>query len=67
MSIVVNAIQMVLAGSSYIPPSAVRLMGYEPRRDHQEEVDMPASRSVHFSPKQTEVFDIYRCGVCRTR
>lgn len=62
MQIFVNAIQMVLAGSTYIPPSAIRLMGYEPR-ENIELNEEPAGEEVHFSPKQQQVFEQLMLGV----
>lgn len=62
MQVVVSAIKMVLAGSSYIPPSAIRLMGYEPY-DETARDESDAEPEVYFSPKQREVFDQLMLGV----
>ncbi|MEX2327667.1 MAG: LuxR C-terminal-related transcriptional regulator, partial [Pseudomonadales bacterium] len=51
-----------LAGSSYIPPSAIRMMGYEPNEESQAS-DEQAPESVRFSPKQRAVFDQLMLGV----
>jgi DNA-binding NarL/FixJ family response regulator len=70
MQVVVNAIKMVLAGSSYIPPSAIRMMGYEPNQETEssggssgESAWESAEEAVYFSPKQREVFDQLMLGV----
>jgi DNA-binding NarL/FixJ family response regulator len=55
MSVFVSAIKLVLAGSTYIPPSAIRLMGYEPR-DQVEKQAQPEPEQVRFTPKQELVF-----------
>ena len=55
MSVFVSAIKLVLAGSTYIPPSAIRLMGYEPR-DQVEKETQPEPEQVRFTPKQELVF-----------
>ena len=62
MKIVVNAIQMVLAGSTYIPPAAIRLMGYEPNEERQD-LSAADEEVVHLSPKQRQVFDQLILGV----
>lgn len=62
MRIVVSAIQMVLAGSTYIPPAAIQLMGYEPNEERQD-LSAEDEEVVHFSPKQRQVFDQLILGV----
>lgn len=62
MQIIVNAIKMVLAGSTYIPPAAIRLMGFEPPESSEPEVPDEEER-VDFSPKQQEVFEQLMLGV----
>jgi DNA-binding NarL/FixJ family response regulator len=56
MQVFVNAIQMVLSGSIYIPPSAARLMGFEPPQAIDSNL-LPKAGQVHFTPKQHEVFE----------
>ena len=64
MQVVVNAIRMVLAGSTYIPPSAIRLMGYEPPESQESTDDAsPEDEQVYFSPKQRQVFDQLMLGM----
>jgi len=55
MSVFVSAIKLVLAGSTYIPPSAIRLMGYEPRAQ-ADKASQPEPEQVRFTPKQEQVF-----------
>lgn len=55
MQIVINAIKIVLSGGTYIPPSAIRLMGYEPPQETTARLS-EAEEHVKFSPKQKEVF-----------
>jgi len=62
MPVVVNAIKIVLAGSTFIPPSAIRLMGYEPQQGH-EAVATPEQDVVQFSPRQRMVFDQLMLGM----
>ena len=62
MKVVVNAIQMVLAGSTYIPPAAIALMGYVPNEERSEWSSQP-EETVHLSPKQQQVFDQLMLGV----
>jgi DNA-binding NarL/FixJ family response regulator len=56
MQVFINAIRIVLAGSTYIPPEAVSLMGLEPVDYGDTNVEL-AEGGVHFSPKQRLVFD----------
>lgn len=54
MTVVISAIRIVLSGGNYIPPQAVRMLGYEPR----PVPNAPASESVQLpslSPRQREV------------
>ncbi len=62
MQIFVSAIRMVLAGGTYIPPAAVRLMGFEPTDNQRPEV-VPAQEQIQFTPKQSEVFEQLMQGV----
>lgn len=62
MQVFINAIQIVLAGSTYIPPDAAGLLGLEPTG----EGDLDAGEAfpvIHFSPKQQEVFDQMMMGM----
>jgi DNA-binding NarL/FixJ family response regulator len=54
MSVVVNAIRMVLSGGTYIPPQAVRMLGYEPR-PMTNAVTLTSSPMPSLSPRQREV------------
>lgn len=56
MQILVNAIQIVLAGGCYIPPEAARFMGFEPENNIEENAAPPPA-TVQFTPKQQEVFE----------
>ena len=55
MAIVISAIKVVLAGSSYIPPDAIRMLGFEPSRGHKA-ISVEPKNSVNLSPKQRAVF-----------
>lgn len=55
MAIVISAIKVVLAGSSYIPPHAIRMLGFEPRQAPQV-ISEVSKNVVSLSPKQCAVF-----------
>ena len=57
VQVVVNAIQLVIAGSTYIPPDAIAMMGFSPpaARPALQAEEQPAS--VQLSPKQQVVFE----------
>ena len=62
LQVLVNAIQIVLAGSIYIPSSAIRLMGFE--SPHAPDSNpLPTIEKVHFTPKQQAVFEQLLLGV----
>jgi|AntAceMinimDraft_12_1070368.scaffolds.fasta_scaffold29446_1 DNA-binding NarL/FixJ family response regulator len=62
MAIVISAIKVVLAGSSYIPPDAIRMLGFEPSRGHRV-ISEESKNAVNLSPKQRAVFDELLNGV----
>jgi len=62
MQIIVNAIRIVLAGGSYIPPTAARLKGLEPTETQVQDL-LPQAEQVHFTPKQRQVFDQLMLGM----
>ncbi|MEZ5503248.1 MAG: response regulator transcription factor [Halioglobus sp.] len=62
MQVFINAIKMVLAGSTYIPPAAARLMGFEPLENH-EAIQGHEQERIRFTPKQQEVFQLLMLGV----
>lgn len=54
MTVVINAIRVVLSGGNYIPPQAVRMLGFEPRAvPNQPAAETRALPSL--SPRQREV------------
>jgi len=55
MAIVISAIKVVLAGSSYIPPHAIRMFGFEPAQA-TEVISEKAKNAASLSPKQSAVF-----------
>jgi DNA-binding NarL/FixJ family response regulator len=55
MAIVVSAIKVVLAGSSYIPPHAMSMLGFEPAQTTEVISEKPKN-VVSLSPKQCAVF-----------
>ncbi|MFT4719199.1 MAG: DNA-binding NarL/FixJ family response regulator [Candidatus Azotimanducaceae bacterium] len=55
MAIVISAIKVVLAGSSYIPPHAIRMFGFEPLQA-TEVISEGPKNAVSLSPKQSAVF-----------
>jgi len=55
MAIVISAIKVVLAGSSYIPPHAIRMLGFEPAQA-TEVMSEKQKNAVSLSPKQSAVF-----------
>jgi DNA-binding NarL/FixJ family response regulator len=55
MQVFTNAIRIVLDGSSYIPPEAIRLIGLEPAESGES--DSSGGESIQFTPKQRAVFD----------
>ena len=62
MQVFVSAIRIVLAGSTYIPPSAASLMGFESNQVADAEL-LPTQEQVRFTPKQKEVFEQLIQGV----
>ncbi|CAA0109169.1 Transcriptional activator protein ExaE [Halioglobus japonicus] len=62
MQVFVSAIRIVLAGSTYIPPSAASLMGFESNPVIEAEL-LPAQEQIRFTPKQQEVFEQLIQGV----
>ncbi|MFT4520513.1 MAG: DNA-binding NarL/FixJ family response regulator [Halioglobus sp.] len=62
MQVMVNAIQIVLAGSVYIPPSAANLMGFAPSPPRPSSLESREEK-IHFTPKQQEVFEQLMQGV----
>jgi two-component system, NarL family, nitrate/nitrite response regulator NarL len=62
MEMLVNAVRMVLAGGTYIPPQALRVLGIELRATHPaattKEFELP-----HLSPRQTDVFRLLLQGM----
>jgi len=54
MTVVINAIRMVLSGGNFIPPQAVRMLGFEPRPSVLEGKIEP-NLLPSFSPRQREV------------
>lgn len=55
MPVTVNAIRIVQAGGTYIPPNAARLLGFEPTYPDIADA-ISATEQVHFTRKQREVF-----------
>ncbi len=62
MQVFISAIRIVLAGSTYIPPSAASLMGFQPTPAIESEV-LSTQEKVRFTPKQQEVFEQLIQGV----
>jgi DNA-binding NarL/FixJ family response regulator len=62
MQTFVNAIRTVLAGGIYIPPTAARLMGFEPLDQNLAPLESTAE-SIHLTPKQQLVFNQLLLGV----
>jgi DNA-binding NarL/FixJ family response regulator len=56
MQIFINAIQIVLAGGTYIPPEAVDLIGMGSKKSREQDSES-VEESVQFTPKQKAVFD----------
>ncbi|MEZ5572779.1 MAG: response regulator transcription factor [Halioglobus sp.] len=56
MQTIVMAIQVVLAGGLYIPPSVARSMGFEVPESTEAQNPLQVDRP-QFTPKQQEVFD----------
>ena len=54
MTLVINAIRIVLSGGTYIPPQAVRMLGFEPRL-HARCAAVEAPPLPSLSPRQREV------------
>ncbi len=54
MSVVINAIRMVLGGGIYIPPQAVRMLGFDPLAAAGTATARPG-RVPELSPRQREV------------
>lgn len=55
MAVVVSAIKVVLAGSSYIPPDAIRMLGFVPASGFEVKPE-DDHRDINLSPKQRAVF-----------
>jgi DNA-binding NarL/FixJ family response regulator len=55
MQLFVSAIRTILAGGTYIPSSAISLMGFEPRGNN-EIVPDSMLETVQFTPKQHQVY-----------
>lgn len=55
MQVFVAAIRTVLAGGTYIPPDAVRLMGFEPRGEVKTAI-VQQEDPIQFTPKQHQVY-----------
>lgn len=55
MAIIISALNMVLAGSIYIPPEAIRMLGFVPATDLDAKADED-SGDINLSPKQQAVF-----------
>ena len=62
MPVIVSAIRIVLAGGTYIPPSAAQLMGFDPGEGEAKDL-ASQKEQVRFTPKQREVFDQLMEGV----
>jgi len=62
MNTFVHAIRLVLAGSIYIPPSAARLMGFDPPEPLEDQREIVLER-VYLTPKQRAVFEQLLLGV----
>ena len=62
MQVFTDAIRIVLAGGSYIPPEAVSLMGLPPAQGGESDPGMAGS-AIGFSPKQRQVFEQLVRGV----
>ncbi|OZG70129.1 DNA-binding response regulator [Hahella sp. CCB-MM4] len=54
VDIIVNAIRMVMAGSSYIPPNAIRLLGFDLPPTTVKPTPPPMEKPT-FTPRQEEV------------
>ncbi|WP_020406398.1 response regulator transcription factor [Hahella ganghwensis] len=56
VDIIVNVIRMVMAGSSYIPPNAIRLLGFDLPPTATKPTPTPAPQEKpSFTPRQEEV------------
>jgi DNA-binding NarL/FixJ family response regulator len=53
MTVVINAIRIVLSGGNYIPPQVVRMLGFEPRPVSNLPSEVPSQPTL--SPRQREV------------
>lgn len=62
MQTFINAIRVVQSGGIYIPPSAARLMGFEPRDECETKLALTEDQ-VRFTPKQKLVFEQLLLGV----
>lgn len=63
MSVVINAIRMVLGGGIYIPPQAVRMLGFELQPVGHGEALAAQGRVPDLSPRQREVFSYVLQGL----
>jgi DNA-binding NarL/FixJ family response regulator len=54
MTVVVNAIRIVLSGGNYIPPQAIRMLGFE-ARTVPANADSETPHLPSLSPRQREV------------
>ncbi len=55
VEIIVNAIRMVMAGSSYIPPNAMRLLGFDLPATEIRQPRIKDKESPTFTPRQEQV------------
>ena len=62
MQIFVQAIQIVLAGGVYVPPSVTQFKDLEPT-DIRKATEAAEDNQLHFTPKQREVFEKLMLGV----
>jgi DNA-binding NarL/FixJ family response regulator len=62
MQTIVSAIQVVVAGGMYIPPSAALSMGFEPF-ESAAPLSQQDERKPQFTPKQQEVFEQLLLGL----
>lgn len=62
MAVVVSAIRMVLAGGIYIPPQAIRMLGFEPHPLTAGARAIPAD-GAGLSPRQRQVLDYVLQGL----
>ncbi|ABC28499.1 Response regulator containing a CheY-like receiver domain and an HTH DNA-binding domain [Hahella chejuensis KCTC 2396] len=56
VEVVVSAVKVVLAGSCYIPPHAIRMLGFEPAAGTVAIGNTAVETRPYFSPRQEQVF-----------